>query len=661
MTQTAAPAGSPARNRATLTRRAPIAAALVALAVYPLVSNDLYYQTMLILTFLLAIGATGWNIMGGYAGYISLGNSAFIGLGAYTTAILAARDNISPFLGCLAGGLVSAVAAAVLSLVTRRTRGMYFIIVTFAALQLLGIVATIWSGLTGGSQGLSLPIPTWSLTYQNWPFYYPLLGLLVISVAVSAWVRRSKLGLGLFAIQDDEGKAAGLGLSTSAYKLIAFVLGGTFLGVAGGIYAYYVTFLNVSAVFDIVTSVLIVLSALLGGRGTLWGPVLGALIIEPLANFTSTSLGGADAGSIRLLLFGGLLGLVVIFLPRGILPTVTDWKNQRHIQKHGDDERVRSPRNADVHPHGTRPEGEQKRVGEYSPGDRDGARGPAVTVALSGDQPGEGRSVLAVRGLGKSFGGLRAVDAVNLDLAAASVTGLLGPNGSGKTTLFNLIDGTVRPSSGRLTLAGRRVEHGSRQARAHAGLARTYQLPRLFPGLTVLENVIIAERGFSLVRLFLPRVTAAERARAMTVLAGLGLARYADTSPAALSYGQRKLIELAQVLWLDPALVLLDEPAAGISPALSHRLAGIIRQLRAEGVGVLLVEHDVAFLSSLSDRVYVMANGKIIASGTVAEVSADQAVVDAYLGDQVALATGTAVAAGNSSAAGGTFAGNTGE
>jgi ABC-type branched-subunit amino acid transport system ATPase component/ABC-type branched-subunit amino acid transport system permease subunit len=599
-------------------RRTLIAVALVALAVFPLVSGDLYYQAMLILTFLLAIGATGWNIMGGYAGYISLGNSAFIGLGAYTTGILAAKDNVSPFLGCLVGGLVAAVAAAVLSLVTRRTRGMYFIIVTFAALQLLGIVATIWSGLTGGSQGLALPIPTWPLAYQNWPFYYPLLALLVLAVAVSGWVRRSKLGLGLFAIQDDEDKAAGLGLATNAYKLIAFVLGGTFLGVAGGMYAYYVTFLNVSAVFDIVTSMLIVLSALLGGRGTLWGPVLGAFIIEPLANLTSTSLGGANAGAIRLLLFGGLLGLVVLFLPRGLIPTVSGWKNQRNRQ----DQQLSHLLDDD------------RRKGNPAPVAPD-----LAALALTG-------TVLEVRALSRSFGGLRAVDDVDLDLAPASVTGLLGPNGSGKTTLFNLIDGTVRPSSGRLTLAGRRVDRAGRPARAHAGLARTYQLPRLFPSLTVLENVVLGERRLSLARLFLPRVTAAERARAMLVLADLGLTEHANTSPAALSYGQRKLIELAQVLWLAPAVVLLDEPAAGISPALSQRLAGMIRQLRAAGVGVLLVEHDVAFLASLSDRVYVMANGKIIASGTVAEVSANQAVVDAYLGDQVALAVGNPLAVG---------------
>ncbi len=588
-----------------LARRAFIALALVILAVFPLVSGNLYYQNLLIMTFLLAIGASGWNIMGGYAGYISLGNSVFIGLGAYTTGILAAKQGVSPFIGCLAGGLVCALAAAVLSLVTRRTRGMYFVIVTFAALQLLGVVATTWSGLTGGSQGLALPLPTWSLSYQNWPFYYPLLGLLVLAVAVSVLARRSKLGLGLFAIADDEDKASGLGLRTAVYKMIAFVFGGTFTGIAGGIYAYYVSFLNVAAVFDIATSVLIVLAALLGGRGTVWGPVLGAFIIEPLANFTSTNLGGANAGAIRLLLFGGLLGAVVLFLPRGVLPTVTScWQ------------RSRARRAA---PAGT------VRTGP-----------DAVLPEGSGRQDGTA-DVLEVHGLVKAFGGLRAVDGVDLAVAGGSITGLIGPNGSGKTTVFNLIDGTVGAQSGQVVLAGRHVEHRGRPARAHAGLARTYQLPRLFPSLTVVENIVVPERRLSFARLWRRRVTAAERARAMAVLGELGLAAYADTSPAELSYGQRKLIELAQVLWLDPVLVMLDEPAAGISPALSQRLADVIRSLHRRGVGILLVEHDLAFLSSLCERVYVMANGKIIASGTVAQVSGDHTVVDAYLGDEVAL------------------------
>ena len=586
----------------TTARRVLIALALAALIAFPLVSANLYYQNLLILTFLLAIGASGWNIMGGYAGYISLGNSAFIGLGAYTTAILAAKQHISPFVGSLAGGLVCAVAAAVLSLVTRRTRGMYFVIVTFAALQLLGVAATTWSSLTGGSQGLALPLPTWSLSRQNWPFYYPLLGILVITVASSAFVRRTKFGAGLFAIRDDEEKATGLGLRTAVYKMIAFMLGGTFLGIAGGIYAYYVSFLNVGAVFDIVTSVLIVLSALLGGRGTVWGPVLGAFIIEPLANFTSTDLGGADAGAIRLLLFGGLLGAVVLFLPRGVLPTVAAYVRPKRPSADTSAELL-----PESHPECARAQDEV----------------PALQVS----------------NLSKAFGGLRAVDDVDLIVAGPSVTGLIGPNGSGKTTLFNLIDATVASSIGRIVLSGRAVERLGRPARAHAGLARTYQLPRLFPSLTVVENIVLPERRPSLARLFLRSVTVTERRRAMRVLAELGLTEHADTSPDALSYGQRKLIELAQVLWLDPVLVMLDEPAAGISPALSQLLAEKIRSLRGRGVSVLLVEHDLAFLASLCDHVYVMANGQIIANGTVAEVGRNRAVVDAYLGDELTLAT----------------------
>jgi branched-chain amino acid transport system permease protein len=588
-----------------------VAAGVALLAVFPLVSDSLYYQNLLILTFLLAIGASGWNIMGGYAGYISLGNSAFIGLGAYTTAILAARHGLSPFLGCLVGGLACAVAAALLSLVTRRTRGMYFVIVSFAALQLLGTVATTWSSLTGGSKGLAMPLPTWSLARQNWPFYYSLLALLILMVAVSALVRGSKLGLGLFAIQDDEDKATGLGVRTAVYKMIAFVLGGTVVGVAGGIYAYYITFLNTAAVFDIVTSVLIVLAALLGGRGTLWGPVLGAFIIEPLANVTTTNLGGADAGAIRLLLFGGLLGAVVLFLPRGVLPTVaTRWQ------------RARRP-NAETSPSIsalTRPSDE-------------------LAVTALHRPPGDGApNVLEVDHLVKTFGGLRAVDGVDLTVTAGSITGLIGPNGSGKTTLFNLIDGTIGARSGRIAVQGRQLERRGRPTRAHAGLARTYQLPRLFPSLTVIENIVLPERGLSMRRLLLKRVTATERERATAVLESLGLASYADTSPADLSYGQRKLIELAQVLWLDPVLVMLDEPAAGISPALSQRLADMIRSLHRRGVGILLVEHDLAFLSSLCQRVYVMSAGQIIAKGTVAEVRTDKDVVDAYLGDSLALA-----------------------
>jgi len=444
-------------------RRLVILIAAALLVCMPLLSADLYLQNLLIMTFLLAIGASGWNIMGGYAGYISLGNSAFLGLGAYTTGILAVRAGLSPFVGCLVGGLVSALAAALLSLVTRRTRGMYFVIVTFAALQLLGVAAATWTDLTGGSQGLALPLPTWDLSYQNWPFYYPMLALLAVTVAVSAWVRRGKLGLGLFAIQDDEDKAAGLGLRTALYKMIAFVLGGAFLGVAGGLYAYYVSFLNVAAVFDIVTSVLIVLAVLLGGRGTLWGPVLGAFIVAPVSNLTSTGLGGADSGAVRLLLFGGLLGAVAIFLPRGVLPVFQSWLRTTVARR----------------PVGTMTDdGEETAAASSNLRDRGGFADRAELT-----------DVLAVRGVGKSFGGLRAVDSVDLDLTAGRVTGLIGPNGSGKTTLFNIIDGTVPTREGKITLRGRGIELQTRARFLRAERAAAEQ-QREWPGACRQEDFL---------------------------------------------------------------------------------------------------------------------------------------------------------------------------
>jgi ABC-type branched-subunit amino acid transport system ATPase component/ABC-type branched-subunit amino acid transport system permease subunit len=579
---------------------------VLALAVFPVVSDNLYLQNMLILTFLLAIGATGWNVMGGYAGYISLGNSVFIGIGGYTTAVLAAKFGVPVILGCLAGGLVSGVAAAVLSLVTRRTRGMYFIIVTFAALELLGLVARLWSPVTGGSQGLAMPLPTWDLAFQNWPFYYGLLVVLIASIAVSWQIRRSKLGAGLFAIQDDEDKASGLGIRTAAYKMVGFVVSSILVGVAGGIYAYYISFLNPSGMFDIVTSVLMLLAALLGGRGTVWGPVLGAFIIEPLAELTTTNLGGANAGAIRLLLFAGILLVVVLFLPKGIVPTIS-----ARLRRKKDAEALRIARAIPLN---------QSSKPIASP--------PGAAMSES-----ERSDVLSVHGLVKSFGGVRAVDGVDLAVPRGSVTGLIGPNGSGKTTVFNLVDGTIRADGGTVVLDGRRVDRIGRPARAHAGLARTYQLPRLFPSLSVIENVLVPERHFSLPRLFRTRLKGSAHDRALAVLDRFGLAGFADISPAELSYGQRKLVELAQVLSLDPSLVMLDEPAAGISPALSERLQAIVRDLNANGVSILLVEHDLAFIGALCDNVYVMSNGVVIAEGTVAELNRDPAVIDAYLGE----------------------------
>jgi branched-chain amino acid transport system permease protein len=589
--------------------RVAMLAAVVLLALFPVLNGDIYYQNMLIMTFVLAILASGWNLMAGYTGYISLGHSAFIGVGAYTAGVCSARWGVSPFLVAPLGGIAAAVVALLLGLVTRRTRGAAFVIVSYALLELLGLIVTNWSSLTGGSKGLLLPVPTWPVAYQDWPFYYPLLALLVLSVALTAWIARTKLGLGLVAIRDDEDKAAGIGVSTSLYKSLAFMAGAVLVGMAGAVYGYYLSFLDPGSMFAIVLSVQAVLAALLGGRGTVWGPVLGAFILEPLSEVTNSTVGGANAGAFTLLFFGGLLLVIVLLLPRGILPEAARLLRARRLR------------------------GAAGTVGRRL----EGAELPA-TPALRRDRTAPGGADagpihLRLDGVSKRFGGLTAVDDCSLEVPRGSITALIGPNGSGKTTVFNLVDGSLPVTSGTVYSSGARIDRLSRTRRTFTGIGRTYQLPRLFDSMTVLENVAVARDGFSLRSLARSAVTGAEAARATELLGFTGMGDYLETRAAELSYGQRKLVELAQILMLEPELILLDEPCAGINPTLVQRLAGLIRALNASGRTFLIVEHDMNFVLSLCDPVVVLSRGTVIASGTPAAVSADPAVQEAYLGE----------------------------
>ncbi|MDX6523703.1 MAG: branched-chain amino acid transport system ATP-binding protein livM, partial [Gaiellales bacterium] len=315
-------------------RRAAIAAGFALLAAVPALTGNIYWQNMLIQTFMLAVLASGWNIMAGYTGYVSLGHSAFIGIGAYTAGITAQRWNVSPFLVAPLGGVSAALVALLLGFVTRRSRGPSFVIVSYALLELIALIVRNWSSLTGGSQGLLMPLPTWSVTYQDWPFYYALLVLVALSVALTAAIARSKLGVGLIAIRDDEDKAAGVGVTTALHKSLAFMASAVLVGMAGAVFGYYISFLDPGAMFDIVLSVEAVLAALLGGRGTVWGPVLGAFLLEPLSELTNSHLGGANAGALRLIFFGGLLLAVALLLPRGILHEAAEWARRRRGRTH---------------------------------------------------------------------------------------------------------------------------------------------------------------------------------------------------------------------------------------------------------------------------------------------------------------------------------------
>jgi branched-chain amino acid transport system permease protein len=585
----------------------------ILLVLYPMLSEDLYYQNMIIFSLVFAIAASGLSIITGLAGYVSLGQGAFIGLGGYTVGILATKHpDTNVWLWMPLAGIVAGLVAVILGLVALRARGPSFVIITVAFLFLVQVIAINWPSLTGGTAGLSLPIPTWDADIQNWPFYYALVGILALQLLLAWWIRRTKLGTGLVAIREDETKAATLGINLPVEKMIAFVASSVLVGVAGGVYGYYLTFIDPRGMFSILLSVETMLALLVGGKATLWGPVLGAFIVEPLNEYANNILGGGNA---HLLLFGGLLIGIVLFLPQGVLPAVESllsWARTRG------------------------------RAGLVGARIGTGGSLASITDRLSlvdreASSTATAAPLLEIKDLHKAFGGLKAVDGASFVVPEGSVTGLIGPNGSGKTTLFNLIDNTVHADSGEIWLAGERIDALSPWGRAHRGLGRTFQITRLFREMSVLENVVAPQRSFSWGQLGRIAVSGPEAKAAEELLEYVGMRAFRDQKAAALSFGQQKLVELAQVLMLDPKLILLDEPAGGINPVLIDRMSEMIRELNSYGKTFLIVEHNMPFVLGLCDPVHVLGRGRTMASGTPDEIQKDPAVVDAYLGDDFVL------------------------
>jgi ABC-type branched-subunit amino acid transport system ATPase component/ABC-type branched-subunit amino acid transport system permease subunit len=591
------------------------AVALVAgvlLVLYPVLSDNLYYQNMIILSLVFAIAASGLSIITGLAGYVSLGQGAFIGLGGYTVGVLATKHpDTNVWLWMPLAGVVAGLVALILGFVALRASGPSFVIITVAFLFLVQVIAINWRSLTGGTEGVSLPIPTWSFDYANWPFYYSLVGILGLQLLLTWWIRRTKLGTGLVAIRDDETKAATLGINLPVEKMIAFVASSVLVGVAGGVYGYYLTFIDPRGMFNILLSVEAMLALLVGGKATLWGPVLGAFIVEPLNEYANNNLGG---GNTRLLLFGGLLVLIVLFLPQGVLPAIESLLNWVRTRGRAGLVGARIGTGGSL----------ASLTGRLSLVDRAAAVDPRPPL-------------LEVKDLRKAFGGLKAVDGASLVVPEGSITGLIGPNGSGKTTLFNLIDDTIHADGGEIWLAGERIDRLSPWTRAHRGLGRTFQITRLFREMTVLENVVAAQRSFSWGQLGRIAVSGSEARAAEELLEYVGMRSFRDQKARALSFGQQKLVELAQVLMLDPKLILLDEPAGGINPVLIDRMSGMIRELNSYGKTFLIVEHNMPFVLGLCDPVHVLARGRTMASGTPDQIQKDPAVVDAYLGDDFVL------------------------
>jgi branched-chain amino acid transport system permease protein len=299
----------------------------------PALAPDSATTSMAVFTVMYVGLATAWNIMGGYTGYISLGHAGFFGFGAYTLGLLLARLGIeggyAPFLFVPVAGIVTAVMAAAVGWFALRTRAATFVIVTIAFMFMLQLLAENLVGLTGGGAGLAFPTPPWRGADYDVPFYYAMFVLAILGLAVSWWIRRSKFGLGLLAIRDDEDKALAVGVPARAFKLTAFVVSATLVGMIGGVYGYYVTYIYPQFVIDPLVGISMVLMVFLGGLGTLWGPVLGAVILEPAQLWLAYQYG---ASRLYLVLYASVFLLVILLMPRGIIPSVRDLYARRQAR-----------------------------------------------------------------------------------------------------------------------------------------------------------------------------------------------------------------------------------------------------------------------------------------------------------------------------------------
>ena len=560
-----------------------------------------FYESFLYLIFSWIALATSWAILSGYAGYFSFGHGAFFGAGMYTTATLTAALGV-PFLWSLpAAGLVAATLGAGIGGVVfrlRRLRGELFGLLTLAVTFVLATI--VLNTRIDGGPGVYLsavPLPK-LVASPTGTLYLLALGLAVGTVGLAHAIARSRLGMGLSAIHDDEDVAEVKGVPTFAYKMVAFTVSAAIAGVAGGIHAMYVSYVTVAETFAITVPLYVVLMSVLGGARHWLGPAVGATIIAAsLYAFTA----GAQAILGRAVVALALI-LIVLLLPEGLVPAATArWRAWRRPSA----PRVTSP-----------PAEEPAAVSVGAPAPGTPERGPAAPA-----------DALECRDVWKAFGGVQALRGVSLRVEPGEILGLVGPNGSGKTTLINLISGHYAVDRGAISLGPARLSGRAAHHVAGLGVARTYQIPRPFGHFTALDNVAMAA-VFGATRCA-PREA---RAEAREWLAFTGLARRAETLPDGLNLHERKFLELARALAARPRVILLDEVLSGLNPGEIASAIRLIRSIRERGVTIVFVEHVMRAVLELSDRVVVLNDGETIAAGRPDEALRDPRVVEVYLG-----------------------------
>lgn len=580
-------------------------AAAVALLVLPFAPVPDFWITQLNYIGLFSLVVLGLVLLTGIGGLTSFGQAAFAGIGAYATAYVSTTLALSPWLGLVVGLALTLVLALAIGAMTLRMSGHYLPLATICwCLALYYLVGNLEAlGKYDGLLGLpALQIGDFSFQSERRIYLLIWLAALLAALGVTRLLD-SRPGRIMRAMNAHRGGGAtmpeAMGASTFRYKLVMFVIAALLASLSGWLYAHMQRSVNPSP-FGIKFGIEYLFMAVLGGIATVGGAFTGAALVklaeDQLKVWLPLIFGGS--GNYEIIVFGVVLVLVLRFAPDGLWPLIARWLP--------------------------------------APGKR--AVDESVPPLSSRRHPQAGVALLDVRAIRKQFGGLVAVNDISFAIRAGDIVGLIGPNGAGKSTTFNLVSGVLPLTGGEVELLGQRVDGHSSREIARAGLSRTFQHVKLVPDMTVLENVALGtylRTRTGTVRAMLGLNAAEEaqaRAEALRQLRRIGLAEQAHELAGNLALGPQRLVEIARALASDPSLLLLDEPAAGLRHKEKEALAEVLRQLKAEGLSLLLVEHDMDFVMKLTDRIVVMEFGRWLMEGTPAEVQASPAVRAAYLG-----------------------------
>jgi ABC-type branched-subunit amino acid transport system ATPase component/ABC-type branched-subunit amino acid transport system permease subunit len=584
-----------------LRRLSALGLVMLALATLPLWVGNLYQLHVGALIGAYWILIAGLNLVAGYTGPISVGHVGLLSVGAYAFAILAGTHGMHPAPAIALAGAFGGVCGLVLGLPSLRLPGFYFAMSTLAFSLIVGELALAQKDLTGG--GVGIAVPGFPAPFDTPGGTYWLILILGALVTWLTWnVARRVWGRALIAVRDSEVTARAVGIPVLRLKLNVFVFSGVTAGVAGALFGSLQSYITPETfVFEM--GLFFFVCIIVGGRGNIVGPLIATAVLTALPEVA------APLAKLGNFLFGLLLLVVVLVVPEGIgrlFETLAI--------------RVRG------------------RPLESRPVTPDLVR-LAAAVGTGRVEP-PAASKLEARGITRRFGGVVALAEVTLDLRPGEIHGLIGPNGSGKTTLLNLLSGYYRPDAGKILLADEDLSAAPVQRRPRVGVARTFQKPRLLPGLSVVDNALIGgwsetRSGFVATALGLPRPAREDRqlrARARELLQGVGLGGVLDRRASALDHAEQRFLEIARGLMMRPRFILLDEPAGGLTgPEIDH-LGALIEVMRDAGMGVLLIEHHTDFVFRISDRVTTLDLGRVIKHGSPEEVRTDPEVIRVYLG-----------------------------